>query len=279
MNKVLTHIKICRPLNCLIGAFSVIVTASILRKVNDFEMWFPALVVVVFYNAAANIINDYFDRKTDAINRPTRPLITGAVQPQVALIMAVTLFAIGTILALTLPSLATILAVAIALPLIVFYSIWFKRIALIGNIVIAVILGLTFIFAGAALRDWQTMLIPAILAFGLTLVREIIKDIADVEGDRRAKLRTLPVISDERNAWLLASIFAALIAVGVIMPYLTAIYNIWYLVFVIFGIEIPIGYIVFSAMKYPSIETAIQSAKILKLSTIAGVIAVWVGSF
>jgi len=276
---MLAHIKICRPLNCLIGAFSVIVTASILRKINDFEMWFPALIVVIFYNAAANIINDYFDIETDSINRPNRPLITGTVQPQVALIMVIALFVFGTILAFTLPSLATILAVTIALPLMIFYSIWFKKIALIGNVIIALILGLTFVFAGAALHDWQTMLIPAILAFGLTLVREIIKDIADVEGDRRARLRTLPAIFGVRQTWLFTSIFAILIAVVVVIPYLTGIYNNWYLFFVIFCIEIPIGYIVFLAMKNPTISSAKQAAKILKLSTIAGVIAVWVGSF
>ena len=82
-----------------------------------------ALCVVVCYNAAANAINDYFDQETDRINRPNRPLISGDVKPQTALFLAIILFTIGTVLAITLPFTATFIAVAIALPLMIFYSI------------------------------------------------------------------------------------------------------------------------------------------------------------
>ncbi len=65
MKKLLAHIKILRPLNLTIGAFVVIITASILRKTDQTSVWFIALIVVVYYNAAANAINDYFDLETD----------------------------------------------------------------------------------------------------------------------------------------------------------------------------------------------------------------------
>ena len=77
MKILLAHIKIMRPLNLIIGAFAVIITASILKKMDQISVWVTALCVVVFYNAAANAINDYFDQETDKINRPSRPLISG----------------------------------------------------------------------------------------------------------------------------------------------------------------------------------------------------------
>ena len=278
MKSLLAHIKIMRPLNLMIGAFSVIITASMLKKMDLVSVWFTALWVVVFYNAAANIINDYFDQETDRINRPNRPLISGLVKPKTAMFLAILLFAIGTILTFTLPFTAIFIAVAIALPLMIFYSIIFKGMPLVGNFIIASILGLTFLFAGAALQDINTMIIPAMLAFGLTIVRELVKDISDVEGDRNINLKTFPIVTDIKEAWILASALAILIGVGAIFPYAIGKYSHWYIIFVFFGIEIPLILTVFSAMKSPTIITAKRIAQLLKFSTIAGVFAVWLGS-
>ena len=278
MKTLLAKIKILRPLNLTIGAFTVIITASILKKMDLFSVWFTALCVVVFYNSAANAINDYFDLETDRINRPNRPLISGDVKPQNALLLAIILFTIGTILAFTLPFTATFIAVAIALPLMIFYSIWFKGMPLVGNLIIALILGLTFLFVGAALQDIKTMMIPASLAFGLTAVRELVKDISDVEGDRKVNLNTFPIATSIKDAWILVAFFATLIGIGAIVPYVIGKYNYVYIIFVLFGVEIPLLLTVFSAMKSPTIITAKRIAQLLKFSTIAGVFAVWLGS-
>ena len=278
MKTLLAHIKIMRPLNLIIGAFTVIITASILKKMDLVSVWFTVLIVVVCYNAAANTINDYLDQETDRINRPNRSLVTGDVKPQTALFLAIILFLIGTILAFTLPYTAIFIAVAIALPLMIFYSIWFKGMPLVGNLIIAFILGLTFLFAGAALHDMETMIIPALLAFGLTIVRELVKDIGDVEGDRQTKLKTFPIVVGVKKAWILVSVFAILIGIGAIIPFVIGTYNYWYIIFVLFGVEIPLAITVFSMMKFPTITTAERIAKLLKFSTIAGVLAVWLGS-
>lgn len=278
MNKLLAHFKILRPLNLTIGAFSVIITASILKQIDQVAVWLTALIVVVAYNAAANAINDYFDLETDKINRPNRPLVTGEVQPKTALYLSIILFIIGTLFAITLPTIAIFIAIAIALPIMIFYSTWFKGMPLVGNFTIAMILGVTFLFAGAALENMSTMIVPALLAFGLTLTRELVKDISDVEGDRKAKLKTFPIVAGIKKAWILAMIFAVLIGIGAILPFKFGIYNNWYMIFVIFGVEIPLAITVFSAMKFPTIIAAERIAKLLKFSTIIGVIAVWLGS-
>ncbi len=278
MKKLLAHIKILRPLNLIIGAFAVIITASILDKMDQVLAWSTALFVVVLSNAAANAINDYFDQETDKINRPKRPLITGEVKPQTALILSIILFIISTILAFTLPKTATFIAVAIAMPLMIFYSIWFKGMPLVGNLIIAFVLGLTFLFAGAALNDMKTMIIPAVLAFGLTLVRELVKDISDVEGDGKAKLKTLPTVVGVNKAWFVAGIFAILIGIGAIIPYVIDKYNNIYIIIVLLGVEIPLILTVVSAMKFPTVTNATRIAQALKISTIAGVFAVWLGS-
>jgi len=278
VNKLIAHIKIFRPLNLSIGAFAVIITASILNKTDLVQAWLTALIVVVCYNAAANAINDYFDQETDKINRPKRPLITGEVKPTTVIVLSILLFVIGTILAISLPTKATIIAIAIAMPLMIVYNIWFKGVPIFGNFIIAFILGLTFLFAGAALQDMDKMFILAFLAFGLTMVRELIKDIADHDGDVKAELKTYPTVFGFKNAWRLAGIFSIILGVGVLIPYLMGYFNYWYIILVIIGVEIPLAISVFYAMKFPSLINAKKSAQLLKFSTIMGVLAGWLGS-
>ncbi len=122
------------------------------------------------------------------------------------------------------------------------------------------------------------MIIPAVLAFGLTLVRELIKDISDIEGDSKVNLKTFPIVAGVKNAWTLASAFSIIIGIGAVIPYIIGVYNYLYLIFVIIGVEIPLALTVFLTMKSSTITTAKQVAKLLKFSTIAGVMAVWLGS-
>lgn len=279
MNKIIAHIKIFRPLNLIIGAFAVIITASILNKIEMVSVWLTALIVVVCYNAAANALNDYFDQETDKINRPNRPLITGDVKPNTVLILSTLLFLIGTLLALTLPREAAIISIAIAMPLMMFYSIWFKSVPLLGNSIIAFILGLTFLFAGAALGNMEAVFTLAIIAFGLTLVRELIKDIADYDGDIKTEIRTYPTVFSIERAWQLSSILSLLLGAGIVVPYFLGLFNQWYIILVIIGVEIPLAITVFFAVKFPTIINAKKSARLLKFSTIVGVFAFWLGSF
>ena len=88
------------------------------------------------------------------------------------------MFLIGSFFCFKLNKNAIIVGVFISLPLIVLYSIVFKGLPLIGNIITSLILSLSFIFCGVAFDNISHMITPALLAFGLTLLREIIKDIS-----------------------------------------------------------------------------------------------------
>ncbi len=279
MKTLQAYIKILRPLNLAIGAFAVIITASILDSLEQVSNWLTALIVVVLCNGAANALNDYFDLDTDRINRPKRPLVTGSLKPKNVMIFAIILFLVGIVLAFGLPVQATIIAVAIVLPLMVFYNIWLKSVPLLGNFVIAFILGITFLFAGAALNNMEAITTLAILAMGLTMVRELVKDIADYDGDIKTKVRTFPTVFGIAKAWYLSAFFAILIGLGATVPYLSGQFNYIYLIILIFGVEIPLAITVFYGMKYPTIDSAIKNARLLKFSTIMGVFAFWLGSF
>ena len=103
-----------------------------------------------------------------------------------------------------LSDLAIGIAVIIVLPTLVLYTRIFKRIPLIGNMAVAAVLGIVFLFSEAAFTGTvDTMWTPAWLAFGLTFIRELIKDMEDIEGDKLHGARTFPsVFGVEKSLYL-----------------------------------------------------------------------------
>jgi len=273
------HIKLLRPINLLTGAFAIVVSANIMNSFNETKTLLLTICVVVFYNAAANAYNDVMDYKTDVVNRPRRPLVTGNVRIKTAMFLTVILFGVGSVFAFGLPIFARVIAIAISMPTMIIYSKVLKGTPLIGNATVAFILGLAFIFAGAAFNHIEPMIIPALLAFGLTFIRELVKDMADVEGDIKAGLNTFPVKFGMDKSGYVTIIAAFIIGLGSLAPFLYGYYGIPYLIILVLGVEIPLGMIVFSFLKSPEIYKAKQFSEVLKFSTIAGLMAFFVDNY
>ena len=162
--------------------------------------------------AGGYVINDIFDQETDSHNKPKKTLIgtyfseTTAYNIYARLTIAGV--ACGFILAHSVShSNLSILFVLIA-TLLYLYASSLKQIAIVGNILIAFILAFSVIIIGIFdiypntfdINQQQMTIAFSILldyakfAFMLNLVREIIKDIQDVEGDKLQDMKTLPII-------------------------------------------------------------------------------------
>ena len=185
--------------------------------------------------AAGNTINDYFDREIDAINRPNRPLPSGAVTPRWALGQSGVLFVLAIGLALTLPPLAIGIAV-FNLLLLITYTQWFKGTPGVGNAVVAFLGGSTFLYGGAAVGAVETTVVLFVLAAMATLGREIIKDVEDVTGDEEMGARTLPIVMGERFALRVAAVTLGIAVLASPLPYLLGTFGLGYLIVVFPGV-------------------------------------------
>lgn len=266
-----------RPINLLLGAIAVIISAAILGTIDQTFLLIQAILVVVMFNAAANAFNDYMDYETDKINHPNRPIPRGDISQKVALGSAIILFGLGIVMSAFINLQAFFIATFVAVPLMVMYSLRFKGLPLVGNVVVAFILGLTFIFAGAAFGTTWGLPVPALLAFGFTLIREIVKDMADIEGDKAANLNTFPVRFGMKASVWLAIASTVLLSLGTLVPYMLGVYGKKYLIVLILGIEIPLLYVLFMLMKSPTIYTCKLISQILKGCIFAGLLAVYLG--
>ena len=102
MNKLGGFIRLTRPVNCTMMGFAVLVGAILaspqLGSLNWLNILFGFLTGFTFC-AAAMVINDYYDRKIDAINEPKRPIPSGTVKPNEALAFMVGLTVVGFVFA------------------------------------------------------------------------------------------------------------------------------------------------------------------------------------
>jgi len=278
MKNLLPHIIIVRPLNVLAAIISILLSSIITQYDGHSINIIYASLVVVFFTAGANTLNDYFDYEIDMVNRPNRPLSSGGVSKNHALIYSILYFIIGLFFAYQLNYNSKIISIFISFPLLILYNYSLKGYPLIGNIVVALILSLTFIFAGCVFNNIPPMIIPSILAFGLTLIREIIKDIADIKGDKLVGLKTFPVIYGREKAFSLCVVLSVLFGVGAFIPFINGHYNIFYGVLLILTVEIPLAKVVILIINKPSITMIKKSADLLKISTFGGLLSILVGT-
>ncbi len=188
------------------------------QALNGFQSYFFLLVAAsIFIAAAGYIINDYFDLHIDAINKPGKVVIDKLVKRRWAILWHFVLSLFGAILTayFTIKTGNWIITAGniLCIVLLWFYSTTFKKKLLIGNVIIAtlsawVILVLYFAFcypgaefgnqlsvnSGPYKQAYKYTALYAGFAFIVSLIREVIKDLEDMEGDARHHCKTMPII-------------------------------------------------------------------------------------
>ena len=96
MPSFFNHLELLRPFNVLISALAMLISASILGELLNFEKLVPVIITVICFTGAANSFNDFIDFKIDQINRPNRPIPSGRVKRKSALFITIVLFLIGS---------------------------------------------------------------------------------------------------------------------------------------------------------------------------------------
>lgn len=163
-------------------------------------------------NAASNTLNQVTDLEADRINKPDRPIPSGAVSEGEALRLSGWLYFASLLLASAVGPQCTLLAGTAGM-LTVLYSappFRLKAVPYLANVVIAVPRGVLLKVAGwTCVRDFgrlEPWFIGAI--FGLFLLgATTTKDFADARGDEAAGFRTLPVVhGPKKAAWIVAPV-------------------------------------------------------------------------
>jgi geranylgeranylglycerol-phosphate geranylgeranyltransferase len=220
-------ITITRPINSFVAGLAAIV-AYLIDTGTVIPESLLLFFIVALITAAGNVINDFFDAEIDAINRPDRPIPSGAVSRGAARGFAVMLFLAGILVSFFTNSLCIGIAIFNVL-LLIAYAAKLKSTPLIGNIVVAYISASIFLFGGALNGlDGLVRIIPiAAITFFAILSRELLKDAEDVEGDRAGGADTVPIRIGIKKTSEFALITTVLAVAASFIPYFW--WGAWYL--------------------------------------------------
>ncbi|MBU0517319.1 geranylgeranylglycerol-phosphate geranylgeranyltransferase [bacterium] len=230
-------IEITRPVNVAITFLSVFVGAMVSRSA-----WSPYFMDVCWaafsaglIAAGGNVINDYCDRNLDRIEKPKRPLPAGRFSARVAVWWAFICFSAGILASFAVPFPGMVIAITAAVCLVLYSYIW-KRQPLIGNLAVAFIASLAFIYGGLAVGKIDVAIWAAMLAFLFHLGREITKDLEDREGDAAMGVQTLVVKYGVLTGRIAATLALVCLAIALTLPYLIGPFRLNYLLISCIGV-------------------------------------------
>jgi geranylgeranylglycerol-phosphate geranylgeranyltransferase len=228
-------LHLVRPVNLLLVFGGVLAGALLTSGALVFSAVYTGSVLAagmsaVLLAAGANSINDACDVEIDRINRPDRPLVTGVLTPAAARGIWAVMTVAGILLAAMLGPAHVGIAVGAAVVLFV-YAWRLKRLPLVGNVAVALMVALTLIYGALVVSgSLADAMVGAGFAFLINFAREIVKDVEDVRGDAADGAMTLAVTMGVDAALGLVLVVIALILVALPMPFLFLGFGSLYLV-------------------------------------------------
>lgn len=256
MKLVVAFFRLIRSLNLLFIAltqflFQYCIVIPVFQRANKPLVLTPVLFVLlvlasVTIAAAGYIINDYFDINIDQVNKPDKLVVDKVIKRRWAILWHLGLSFVGIALSVVLVwktrAWWLILANMGVVGGLWFYSTTFKRKLLAGNIIISVLTAWVVLVVGF-ITHYRVIHLPAIyssveaskimrltflyagFAFIISLIREVIKDLEDMQGDARYGCRTMPIVWGVNASkvfaatWLVVLIAALVIVQAYVLPF------------------------------------------------------------
>ncbi len=300
---MLKYIRLIRLPNLIIIAFTQLlirnyliipafkaeyfVTGIFPSHLSDFS-FFLLTFSTVLIAAGGYIINDYFDVDIDHVNRPGTNIIGTSIPKTAAFNLFIACSLVGIVLGFYL-------AFSISHPVIGFvplfsavslwmYSSFYKRQFLIGNLIVSLLSALSVLLPGLFEPEFYRNFIYiswyAVIAFLLSMVRELIKDMEDIEGDIQSKCKSVPIqLGLKKTKWLvLVFISLTLFYIHYILAsyfYTNKVIDFWYLSFMFSIPLVALSYLVVSANEKKDFYYASLFTKVIMVIGTLTIFPLW----
>lgn len=189
--------------------------------------FFCLVFATICIAAGGNIINDIYDVKTDRINKPQRMFIDTFISKKNAfrLYLGITLLGIlaGCYTSITIEKPLYSLIFIVIAGVLYLYSFYFKKVAIIGNIIVSLLVVSSILILGIFDLTVFTkdnffangliigvLILYSLFAFCINMIRELVKDNEDVNGDYNANMKTLSIILGRNRVNKIVAVLAGL---------------------------------------------------------------------
>jgi geranylgeranylglycerol-phosphate geranylgeranyltransferase len=223
------------PYWLMTGGLSLLTAFAITKSMIAPDKILLIFFSMAFITSAGFAINDYFDRESDAVIKPKRPIPSGALSLKQVVVVSGVLFAAGLVMAFLINWLSFAI-IAVDSLLLLLYSFMVKRKSgFIANVLVGILTGTAFLYGEATITSPAIISLISIslypIAFG-TIGGNVLRDVLSVEGDSKVGYPTLPQKIGGANSTKVAAVFfllTGLLAPLPALPFFTNHFTIYYL--------------------------------------------------
>ncbi|SRX75074.1 geranylgeranylglycerol-phosphate geranylgeranyltransferase [Aequorivita antarctica] len=255
---------------------------------------FSLLVIATLCIAAAgNIINDIYDVEIDKINKPNKVLIGKKISESNANLLFIFLNVIGVGIGFYLansigkPGFAALFIIFSAL--LYLYASYLKGMPLIGNLLISTLVAMSLIIVplfdllpAITLQNQTTqsavfkiVLFYALFAFCINLIREIVKDLQDINGDKKGGMNTLAIALGRKRTTAIVFSLGGFMVLGVVFYMYEHLYNQQILMlYFLFAIVAPLLYFCIKSWDAATMKEYGFLSKLLKIIMFLGICSI-----
>lgn len=293
------YLKLIRYQNLLMLAFMQLVFRYLFLEqsyvdlaLSDFN-YILLVIATVCVAAGGYVINNIMDQETDEIAKPQNRVVGVSISETVAYNWYIGLTIVGVGIGFYLsnviykPTFASMFILVATL--LYMYATSFKQIPVLGNVVVALLLSTSIIIIGLfdilpaidvdnrfRMKEAFSILMDyAIFAFIINLIREIVKDLEDMDGDYQSGINTLPITIGIPKTKIIVGILTV-ISIGMLAYYINS--NLFELDYVIYYTMVfIIGPLIYFGVKLMNAETKKQLhhlSLVLKIILFFGILSV-----
>jgi 4-hydroxybenzoate polyprenyltransferase len=262
----------------------------------SWKLFWLLVLSSVLIAAAGYIINDYFDLNIDQVNKPDAIVIQKIIRRRWAIVWHLTLSIIGVIIAFYVSwkirswiiGPANLLCVLVLL----FYSTTFKKKFLVGNVLISLLTAwVVFVlyiseldvsyflhntgYQAAMKKIFKLAVLYAGFAFIISLIREVVKDMEDIQGDEKYGCRTMPITWGIPASKVFAAVWLLVLILAIVVIQVYGVLLGWYAA-VAYGlllIVLPLVMILRSLYKATTGEQFHKISNWIKLAMLTGILS------
>ena len=212
----------------LLTAFAITKNPLSLSIQTDLLIFFS----MAFITSAGFAINDYFDRESDAVIKPKRPIPSGALSLKQVVAISGVLFAVGLIMASYINWLSFAIIAADSALLLVYSTLVKRKSGFAANVLVGILTGTAFMYGEATITIPPTVSLISLslypIAFG-TIGGNVLRDVLSLDGDSKIGYPTLPQKIGIANSVKVAALFFTLTGLLAPLPYFIGKFTVYYL--------------------------------------------------
>jgi geranylgeranylglycerol-phosphate geranylgeranyltransferase len=273
---MIARLRLLRPGNLLILGGAILFARALAGGGGEPRAVYLSTAASMLLVASFYIWNDCADREVDRVNRPERPIPSGAVSVRSAA-LAAALLLVGAFAAAGAAGGRAPLVLGTWTLLLALYETLLKRRGLAGNVLVSAVASSALLFGAHLGGSLEAGIAPALFAFLLHLGREIVKDIADAPGDREGARRTLPIALGDRRALVVSVVPLALLVLLSPVPFFLGIFDVFYMAVVFVGVDLLLAYGLARCFRRPDRANLGRLSLLLKGQMLLGMTAMLLG--